>query len=88
MNNIEQQIEIVKKEILDKFPNASHTIRILIWDDNTTSVECSHTDNNLKRHVSKIYNGVLSYEEIENNGKVMVLNEFGQEEYYKLVKDE
>jgi hypothetical protein len=33
-------------------------------------------------------NGILSYEIIDITGRVMVLNKFGEEEYYKLIKDE
>jgi len=81
-----EDIQTVKHDLLNKFPNVSYTLRILIWDDDTISVECSHTDENNRRYASKIYNGILSYEEYELTGKVMVLNDFGEEEYYKLVK--
>ena len=81
-----QDIQSVKNDLLEKFPNVPHTIRILIWDDETKSVECSHTDDDNTKHISKIHNGVLSHEKIEVTGRVMVLNDSGEEEYYKLVK--
>lgn len=93
MNNIDKQylslfqhIQTTKNDLLKKFPNAPHTIRILIWDDNTTCIECSYTDENNKKHISRMHNGILLYEIIDITGKVMILNEFGEEEYYKLKK--
>lgn len=83
-----RDIQSVKNDLLEKFPNVPNTIRILIWDDNTTCIECSHTDENNKKHISRMHNDILSYEIIDITGKVMILNEFGEEEYYKLKKNE
>ena len=83
-----QDIQSVKNDLLKKFPNNSYTIRVLIWDDNTTCIECSHTDKDDKKHISRMRNGILSYEILDITGKVMILNKFGEEEYYKLIKDE
>jgi len=81
-----QHIQVVKKDLLNKFPNVSHTIRILMWDDDTMCVECSYTTDNEKKYISRIHNGILSNDEIDITGKVMILNKFGEEEYYNLVK--
>ena len=83
-----QDIQSVKNDLLKKFPNNSYTIRVLIWDDNTTCIECSYTDEDDKKHISRMHNGILSYEILDITGKVMILNKFGEEEYYKLIKDE
>lgn len=93
MNNLDKQytdllqdIQSVKNDLLEKFPNVPHTIRILIWDDETRTVECSHSDGNDIKHISRIYNGILSHEKVNITGKCMILNDSGEEEYYKLVK--
>jgi hypothetical protein len=85
--NLLQDIQVTKSNLLEKFPNVSYTVRILMWDDNTKCIECSHTDEDDKKHISKMYNGTLSYETINITGKVMILNKFGEEEYYTLTKD-
>jgi len=92
MNNLDKQypklfedIETVKKALQNKFPNKPYTIRILLWDDSTSNIECTYGDGE-KNYVFTFKDGVLSYNEIDTNGKVMVLNKFGEEEFYKLVK--
>jgi len=84
--NLFQDIQSVKEDVLEKFPNVPHTIRILLWDDETRTVECSYSDEDDRKHISRIYNGILSHEKVDITGKVMILNDFGIEEYYKLVK--
>ena len=42
MKEIEKQILLVKDDIRNRFPECAYTIRILLWDDNTTLVECRH----------------------------------------------
>jgi len=66
MEEILKQISLVKEDIHRRFPNCSHTIRILLWDDNTSLVECRYGING-KIHISRIYNGVLNYEEVDIN---------------------
>ena len=80
-----QDIKLVKEDLLKRFPNTPHTIRILLWDDNTRCVECHHSDED-KKYISRLYNNSLTYEKVDISGKVMVLNKLGEEEYYKLVK--
>ena len=42
IKNLQQQINLVKNDILSRFPNCSYTVLILLWDDGTNSVECRH----------------------------------------------
>lgn len=84
MNNLEEiqsQIDIVKNEILTKFPGVRYTIRILLWDDGTSSVECKHGTSEGKLYVATYYNNELSFEERDINRTVMVVDECGKEYY-------
>ena len=64
LKEIEKQISLVKEDMLKRFPECSHTIRILLWNDNTSLVECRYGTVE-KLHISKYYNGILEYEEID-----------------------
>ena len=64
MKEIEKQILLVKNDIRNRFPECSYTIRILLWDDETTLVECRYGTAE-KLHISRYYNGVLEYEEVD-----------------------
>lgn len=78
--NLNEKINLVKKDIENRFPGKSNTVRILLWDDGTDLVECRYGSNSTL-HISKYYNNLLSYEEINieklRNG--MVVDEFGKE---------
>lgn len=82
MKEIENQILIVKNDIRSRFPNCNYTIRILIWDDDTTMVECRYGAID-KLHCSRYYNNELTYEEIELKfgGERMMIDEKGNEYY-------
>ena len=57
VKNLQKQINLVKNDILSRFPNCSYTILILLWDDGTTSIECRHGNNEgTKIYTSTYYN--------------------------------
>lgn len=35
MKNIQEQIELVKNDIFNRFPNCAYTVIITLWDDDT-----------------------------------------------------
>lgn len=81
-----QEIKTVEKALQSKFPHKPYTIRILLWNDNTRSVQCKYGDNN-KNYTFTFKDGVMTYDEEETDEKVMILNKSGEEEFYKLVKE-
>ena len=78
MYQFNEYISLVKYEMLRRFPNCSHTINILLWDDDTFSVECRHGDDK-KIYLCRYYDNKLTYEEIDVDGKVMVKDKYGKE---------
>lgn len=42
VNEIQRRVKLVRNDMLERHPNCRHTIRILLWDDNTSLVECRH----------------------------------------------
>lgn len=84
MQEIQDKINLVKADMLSRFPNCHHTIKILLWDDNTDMVECRHGDGE-KIYISKFYDGKLEYIEIDVRGRKngMLVDEFG-EEYFSI----
>jgi len=85
MEKIQEEIELVKSDILTRFPNCSYTITILLWDDGTRKVECRHgNDEATKIYTSSYYNNELIFDEIDIDGKVMVKDEFGNGSYWYL----
>lgn len=40
--NLNEKINLVKKDIENRFPGKSNTVRILLWDDGTDLVECRY----------------------------------------------
>jgi hypothetical protein len=64
MVEIQKQILLVKEDIRRRFPECAYTIRILLWDDDTSLVECRYGTVE-KLHISRYYNGELQYEEVD-----------------------
>ena len=64
MKEIEEQILLVKEDMWRRFPKCHHTIRILLWDDDTSLVECRYGTTE-KIHISRYYNGAMEYEEVD-----------------------
>lgn len=58
---LEEKIELVKTELLKNHPDCSYTVKILLWDDGTDSVQCQHGDEKFL-YFAKYYDGKLSYE--------------------------
>jgi hypothetical protein len=65
---LQEKIDLVKQDILSRFPDCHQTIRILLWDDNTDMVECRHGDGE-KLYMSRYYDNKLIYEEIDLRGR-------------------
>lgn len=79
MEDIQHHIKLVKDDMRKRFPNCPHTIRILLWDDNTSLVECRYGTGD-KLHLSTYYQDVLTYNELDislTNG--MMVDENGLE---------
>jgi hypothetical protein len=86
MKTLKNKIKLVKNDMLSRFPNSPHTIRILMWDDGTDSVECRYgNDEGTKLYTSTYYDDNLTFREIDINGKVMVIDEFGNEKFYDIM---
>jgi len=64
MEEIQKQILLVKEDIQRRFSECSHTIIIFLWDDGTSSVECRYGTTE-KLHITKYYNGDMTYEEVD-----------------------
>ena len=41
-NNVESEISLVVNDMQKRYPDCHYTIRILLWDDGTSSIECRH----------------------------------------------
>ena len=88
MKKIQKQIDLVKNDILQRFPNCSYTIGILLWDDGTSRVECRHgNDEDKKIYTSTYYNNKLTFGEIDVDGKVMIKDRFGNEKFQYLTDE-
>jgi len=85
MKTLEEKITLVKNDMLSRFPNCSHTILIRLWNDGTDSVECRHGDDSVaKIYTSTYYNDELIYEELYVDGKAMIIDKFGNEQFMYL----
>lgn len=45
MKEIEEKINLCKEDMFKKFPNAHHTVKVLLWDDGDYQVTVCHGDN-------------------------------------------
>ena len=81
----QDKIKIVIDDILQRFPDCHYTVRLLLWDDETYSVECRHGDTD-KIYISTYYNDELTYQEIDFKkiGNSMMIDDRGNEYYRKL----
>lgn len=79
--NLQCKVDAVRNDILSRFPGATHTITIRLWDDGTDSVECRYGDEGDIIHRSTFYNGQLTYnsEQLPEEDNFMVVDEFGNE---------
>jgi len=83
---LKEKIELVKKEMFKKFPACAHTVKILLWDDNTDLVECCHGDGE-KIYKYAYYNDELIYDESIMLTNRMRADETG-EEFYVMTPNE
>ena len=42
INKIQRLVKLVVDDMQERHPNCPHTVRILLWDDGTSLVECRH----------------------------------------------
>ena len=87
LQDIQNQIIIVRGEIEKRYPGGRYTICINIWDDDTTFVECRHATEEEIICSSRYYNNELTYDEYESTGTVMVKDGKGIEKL-KYLRDE
>jgi hypothetical protein len=63
-NDIQSKIDIVREDMLKRFPGCSYTIVVTMWDDETFKVCCRHGNHDInKLCLSTYYDGKLTYEE-------------------------
>ena len=84
---LQEKIDLVKNDLLTRFPNCTHTVKILLWDDGTDVVECRHGDDNGQIHYSQYYNNELTFTTYDNDNRVMKIDEFGISHLMYLVKE-
>jgi len=82
---LQEKIDLVKNDILDRFPGCPHTVRILLWDDGTDSVECRYGDNDGFIHNSQYYNNELTFTSLNVDDRVTIVDENGIEHLKYLV---
>lgn len=85
--NLNDKIELVKSEMTRLFPNCFHTIKILIWDDDTDSVSCRHATINGIIHNVTYYNNELTYESYPQLSNMMIDSASGNE-FFVLTQEE
>lgn len=84
MNKIEEVIEEVKRRMLEKFPDCSHTITVTMWDDDTFRVDCRHGSDKNTLHVIEYYKEEYSYKEIDLTNVNSAMIGYKGETYYSL----
>lgn len=71
LKSLEDKIQLVKDDLLSRLPGVPHTVTVLLWDDNTSLIECRHGDGT-HIHTSTYYNGSLEYKsELMMSGSMM-----------------
>ena len=77
---LQEKIDLVKQDILTRFPDCHQTVRILLWDDDTDMVECRYGGDE-KLYISSFYAGKLNYTELDvrGRGNGMLVDEKGTE---------
>lgn len=71
-NKIQNHISLVTNDMLERYPNCHYTIKILLWDDGTSSVECRHARNVGKEII--ICNSLYYEDELKYNEYPLVSN--------------
>ena len=86
LKEVLEGIELVKNDILTRFPNCSYTVVIRLWDDGTNSIECRHGSSDGKMiYTSTFYKNELIFDEEEIDGRVMIEDKEGNFVYKYLV---
>lgn len=80
MLSLQEKIDLVKNDMLARFPQCRHTVRILLWDDGTDLVECRHGSNDII-HSSIYYDNQLKYTAEEMRSDSIRIDGSGREYY-------
>lgn len=81
---IDEKVKLVKEDLLSRFPDCPHTVKILLWDDGTDLVECRYgTEDTIYKSV--YYDNKLTQEEEPNNMfSIMAEDEKGNELLFEI----
>lgn len=85
-NKIQEQISLVIDDMQKRYPNCHYTIRILLWEDGTSSIECRHAraeKNDMIICISTYYQNELTYEESIMESHRIKIDGKGNEYYIK-----
>lgn len=79
---LQKKIDIVRNEMLKRFPGCPHTIMILLWDDGTDSVQCRFGSGETNKiYNATLYNGELTFDESPMVTNRIKVDEFGKQFY-------
>src|SRR5690606_13863569 len=85
LTEVQDKIELVKAEMLRRFPDANYTVKVLLWDDDTYLVECRHGRHNenggVDTHNIQWYDDEVHYEINECRSNAIVEDEYGTQFY-------
>lgn len=88
-NRIQELTALVINDMQKRHPDCRHTVRILLWDDGTSLVECRHARHTEKGMVvccSTYYNEKLKYHEYLLNDEKIRIDGYGNEHFVKIKK--
>lgn len=77
---LDEKIELVTSDMLNRFPNCFYTIFIILWNDGTDCVECRHGTYE-RLFVSKYYNNELTFNEFDIENKHLIVDAVGNQTY-------
>lgn len=88
-NRIEKFTTLVIADMQKRYPDCHHTIRILLWNDGTSLVECRYARHSKKGMVvccSTYYDEKLKYHEYLLNNEKIRIDGYGNEHFIKIKK--
>jgi len=65
-DKVQEEIAMVVNDMKSRYPGCHYTVKLLLWDDGTSSIECRHgrdTGTGMIICVSTYYEGELTHEE-------------------------
>jgi len=85
-NRIQELTKLVIDDMQKRYPDCNYTVKILLWDDGTYSVECRHgrdTEMGMIICTSTYYEDELKYEEFLWDFNNLKIDEKYNEYYIK-----